>query len=50
MARYGTLKSWAGQLGMKDAVALLDATLKEEMATDNKLSALGETNVNLKAA
>jgi ferritin-like metal-binding protein YciE len=50
MARYGTLKSWAGQLGMKDAVALLDATLKEEMATDKTLSALGESNVNLKAA
>jgi ferritin-like metal-binding protein YciE len=50
IARYGTLKSWAGQLGMKDAVALLDATLKEEMATDKTLSQLGETNVNLKAA
>jgi len=50
MARYGTLKSWAAQLGMKDAVALLDATLKEEMATDKTLSALGESNVNLKAA
>ncbi len=50
MARYGTLKSWAAQLGMKDAVALPDATLKEEMATDKTLSALGESNVNLKAA
>jgi ferritin-like metal-binding protein YciE len=50
IARYGTLKSWAGQLGMRDAVSLLDATLKEEMATDKTLSQLGESSVNLKAA
>ena len=50
IARYGTLKSWAGQLGKSDIVALLDATLKEEMATDKKLSQLGEAQANLKAA
>ena len=27
MSRYGTLKSWAGQLGLKDAVSLLQDTL-----------------------
>src|SRR5271166_1080448 len=27
MSRYGTLKAWATQLGMKDAAALLDQTL-----------------------
>jgi ferritin-like metal-binding protein YciE len=29
IARYGTLKTWANQLGLKDAVALLDATLQD---------------------
>jgi ferritin-like metal-binding protein YciE len=50
IARYGTLKSWAQQLGMNDAVKLLDATLKEEMATDKTLTQLGESQANLKAA
>jgi ferritin-like metal-binding protein YciE len=27
MSRYGTLKTWASQLGMKDAAALLEQTL-----------------------
>ena len=30
ISRYGTLKSWAAKLGMKDAVKLLDQTLAEE--------------------
>jgi len=50
IARYGTLKSWATQLGHADIAALLDATLKEETATDQKLSQLGESQANLKAA
>ena len=50
IARYGTLKAWAEQLGMTDAVKLLDLTLREEMATDKKLSQLGEAQSNLKAA
>ncbi|WP_332689389.1 YciE/YciF ferroxidase family protein [Devosia sp.] len=50
IARYGTLKTWANQLGMKDAVALLDATLQEEVATDKKLSQVATANVNRKAA
>ncbi len=50
IARYGTLKAWAQQLGMKDAVKLLDQTLQEESATDAKLSQLGEQSANLKAA
>ena len=40
----------AAQLGMKDAVALLDATLKEESATDAKLSKLATSQVNREAA
>jgi len=50
MARYGTLKTWAGELGHSDAVKLLDATLKEEKATDEKLSTIATQAVNLKAA
>jgi len=50
IARYGTLKAWAGQLGMKDAAALLDATLQEEMKTDKLLSGLARSPVNAKAA
>ncbi len=50
ITRYGTLKSWAQQLGMKEAVGLLDATLKEESATDEKLTQLGKASANMKAA
>ena len=50
MARYGTLKAWATQLGMDEAVALLDATLQEEIATDLKLTEVGTAAVNQKAA
>ncbi len=50
IARYGTLKAWAEQLGYKDAVKLLDATLQEEIATDQKLSQVGISEANRKAA
>ncbi len=50
IARYGTLKTWAAQLGMDEAVALLDATLKEEVATDKKLSQVAIGQANRKAA
>lgn len=50
IARYGTLKTWAQQLGLSEAVTLLDATLQEEVATDKKLSQVAMANVNLKAA
>jgi len=46
ISRYGTLKTWANELGYKDAVKLLDATLKEEKATDSVLSQLAESEVN----
>jgi ferritin-like metal-binding protein YciE len=49
MSRYGTLKTWATELGYKDAVKLLDATLKEEKATDAALTQLAESEVNLHA-
>ena len=41
MARYGTLKAWAQQLGPKDAVKLIDETLAEETKTDKLLTRLG---------
>jgi ferritin-like metal-binding protein YciE len=49
MSRYGTLKTWAQELGMADAAALLDETLKEEKATDAALSTLTKSVVNVKA-
>jgi ferritin-like metal-binding protein YciE len=49
IARYGTLIAWAEQLGMKDALPLLRATLKEEMATEEALTKLGEQGVNERA-
>jgi len=50
MTRYGTLISWAKELGRNDCVALLQQTLDEEKATDMKLTAMAEGQVNRKAA
>jgi ferritin-like metal-binding protein YciE len=50
ISRYGTLKQWAQQLGMKDAVRLLDQTLQEEKNTDVTLTSLAEAAVNMAAA
>lgn len=50
ISRYGTMKAWAKQLGMKDAEKLLDETLKEEIKTDQILSKLAEAAMNPKAA
>ena len=47
MARYGTLKCWAGELGMEDAVALLETTLQEEKDTDSALTALAVSTVKI---
>jgi ferritin-like metal-binding protein YciE len=46
IARYGTLKTWAAELGFNQAVELLDKTLAEEKKTDETLSELAETGVN----
>ena len=46
IARYGTLKTWAAELGLKQAVKLLDATLSEEKKTDETLTKLAEQEVN----
>ena len=51
ISRYGTLKAWAGKLGMNpQAVKLLDQTLAEEKKTDESLTKLAETAVNYEAA
>lgn len=49
IARYGTLKTWATELGLSDAAALFDATLNEEKATDSALTKLAESVVNVEA-
>ena len=46
IARYGTLKTWAETLGMREAARLLDSTLKEEIATDQLLTQIAEDSVN----
>jgi ferritin-like metal-binding protein YciE len=50
IARYGTLRTWAEQLGLRDAARLLQMTLKEEEATDKTLTGLAEGEANRKAA
>jgi ferritin-like metal-binding protein YciE len=50
ISRYGTLKQWAKQLGMKDAVRLLDETLQQEKKTDVALTSLADSAINLAAA
>ncbi len=50
ITRYGTLITWAKQLGHNDAVKHLEETLKEEKNTDALLTKMAEQKVNKKAA
>lgn len=50
IARYGTLIAWAQQLGYKEAIPLLKATLDEEKNTDKALTQLAEASLNKQAA
>ncbi|MDR3470004.1 MAG: ferritin-like domain-containing protein [Xanthobacteraceae bacterium] len=50
ISRYGTLKKWAEELGLKDAARLLDKTLAEEKETDALLTKLAASAVNRRAA
>ncbi|MDH5822869.1 ferritin-like domain-containing protein [Luteimonas sp. RD2P54] len=50
IASYGTLCALAKQLGYKDAIPLLQETLDEEKATDEKLTMLAESGGNRRAA
>jgi ferritin-like metal-binding protein YciE len=49
IARYGTLRRWASELGLEEAATLLGATLDEEAATDEALTELAESSANLHA-
>jgi ferritin-like metal-binding protein YciE len=50
IASYGTLRQFAETLGLTEAEALLEATLDEEKAADEKLSEVATDAVNLEAA
>ena len=50
ITRYGTLIAWANQLARDDMARLFEQTLAEEKATDKKLTALAEREVNPDAA
>ena len=49
ITRYGTLIAWAKQLGRSDCASILAETLAEEKATDEKLTAMAESKVNVRA-
>jgi ferritin-like metal-binding protein YciE len=50
ITRYGTLLSWAKQLGLSEAEELIQETLVEEENTDELLSELAEDAINPAAA
>ena len=50
MAAYGTLVAWAQAMGHAEAAKLLQQTLDEEKAADQKLSGLAESGINQSAA
>jgi ferritin-like metal-binding protein YciE len=50
MAAYGTLVAWAEAMGHTEAARLLQQTLDEEKAADEKLSGLAESGINQGAA
>src|SRR3954452_18210218 len=43
ISRYGTLIAWAEELGLEDAVSLLQETLEEEKTTDETLTDIAKT-------
>ena len=49
IARYGTLRTWAQEMGLDEAVSLLEQTLEAEKNTDEMLTQLAETCVNAEA-
>lgn len=50
IATYGTLRQFGRTLGMTDAVPLLEASLNEEKAADEKLTVVAVSAVNIEAA
>jgi ferritin-like metal-binding protein YciE len=49
ISRYGTLATWADELGLNKVVALLEETLDEEESTDETLTEIAKTAVNQEA-
>jgi ferritin-like metal-binding protein YciE len=49
ISRYGTMKTWATELGLNDAAKLLSQTLDEEKQTDADLTEIAESVVNQEA-
>jgi ferritin-like metal-binding protein YciE len=49
IARYGTLIAWAEQLQLDDAIELLEETLEEEEAADEKLTEIAMGGLNERA-
>ena len=49
IATYGTLCTWAELLGLSEIKEILGETLNEEKETDEKLTGLAESQVNLEA-
>lgn len=50
IATYGTLRQFAETLGLDEAVDLLETTLEEEKAADEKLSEVAMTAINIEAS
>jgi ferritin-like metal-binding protein YciE len=50
ITRYGSLIAWANRMGKGDVAKILAKTLSEEKAADKKLTAVAESQVNLRAA
>jgi ferritin-like metal-binding protein YciE len=50
IASYGTMKTLATVLGYREAAELLETTLGEEKACDEKLTSLAEAHINEDAA
>ncbi|HEY0976004.1 MAG TPA: ferritin-like domain-containing protein [Flavobacteriales bacterium] len=46
---YGSLKAWAEQLGLDEAMSLIEETMEEEKGADEKLSHIAESVVNIEA-
>jgi ferritin-like metal-binding protein YciE len=50
ISRYSTLRTCAAQIGLNDAIDLLEETLGEERKTDELLTELADASVNWQAA
>lgn len=50
IASYGTLRQFAETLGLTEAVSLLEETLEEEKAADEKLSEVATDAINIEAS